>query len=338
MFDINQPRVGFACHYLEGDLEIKTKTTTVTYCKKLTKSELNNKLESLVVYNIESYLQPLLQKVAEQTPVKRMARLSSEILPIYTHEVAKDFYASKNINSYIQKELKKVGEFAKKSNIRLSFHPGQFVILNNPTGKSFPSALEEFEYHTRLFQWMELGDSKGRPNGFCINIHVGGKSGGISGLLAGIKKLSTDSRNLITIENCEFCYHPLQMLDLTRHRIPIVLDLHHYWINRGIFPKHNSIVVKLIRDSWAEQECRPKMHISQSHPHLLNNQEDTNFKSLLKTTNRSQLRAHSDWLWNNKINNHTVEFLKHFDIMVEAKKKNLARDQLIKGRINDYHK
>lgn len=40
--------------------------------------------------------------------------------------------------------------------------------------------------------------------------------------------------------------------------------------------------------------------------------------------NKSQLRQHSDLMWNCACNAWAVKFMNHFDIMVETKNKNLA--------------
>jgi UV DNA damage repair endonuclease len=43
---------------------------------------------------------------------------------------------------------------------------------------------------------------------------------------------------------------------------------------------------------------------------------------------KQKLRAHSDFLWNSAVNDWAVTFTPQFDIEVEAKGKNLARQQL----------
>ena len=39
---------------------------------------------------------------------------------------------------------------------------------------------------------------------------------------------------------------------------------------------------------------------------------------------KAKLRAHSDYMWNNAVNDWALEFLQYADIMVESKAKNLA--------------
>jgi hypothetical protein len=39
---------------------------------------------------------------------------------------------------------------------------------------------------------------------------------------------------------------------------------------------------------------------------------------------KQKLRAHSDFMWNTEVNAWALQFLDHFDMMIEAKGKNLA--------------
>jgi hypothetical protein len=44
---------------------------------------------------------------------------------------------------------------------------------------------------------------------------------------------------------------------------------------------------------------------------------------------KQKLRAHSDFMWNRAVNEWAASFSSNFDIQVEAKGKNLARDQFV---------
>ena len=45
---------------------------------------------------------------------------------------------------------------------------------------------------------------------------------------------------------------------------------------------------------------------------------------------KAKLRAHSDYMWNNAVNDWALTFWDHADIMVESKAKNLASEKLHK--------
>jgi hypothetical protein len=52
---------------------------------------------------------------------------------------------------------------------------------------------------------------------------------------------------------------------------------------------------------------------------------------------KAKLRAHSDFMWNNAVNDWALEFLDYADIMVESKAKNLASINLHKYWVGDYN-
>jgi hypothetical protein len=62
---------------------------------------------------------------------------------------------------------------------------------------------------------------------------------------------------------------------------------------------------------------------------------------LLEGYKKAKLRAHSDFMWNNAVNDWALEFLDYADIMVESKAKNLASINLHKywvGEIDENHR
>jgi UV DNA damage repair endonuclease len=155
-------------------------------------------------------------------------------------------------------------------------------------------------------------------------VHISGKRGP-DGIRAAYKRLSTEARNCITIENEENAWgldDSLELADL----LPIVLDVHHHWCREGewIDPKDDR--VQRVIDSW--RGIRPTMHYSQSREdylvdHAANVQPDMN---LLKDQGykKQKLRAHSDFYWNIATNDWVLGFLPTHDIMCESKAKNLA--------------
>ena len=79
-------------------------------------------------------------------------------------------------------------------------------------------------------------------------------------------------------------------------------------------------------DSW--RGVRPTLHYSVSREELLPGHptdERPDFKKLCEQgLNKQKLRAHRDFMWNSRVNQWAVTFREHFDVMVEAKCKNLA--------------
>jgi UV DNA damage repair endonuclease len=108
--------------------------------------------------------------------------------------------------------------------------------------------------------------------------------------------------------------------------VPIVLDIHHHWIREGEYIKPTDDRVKRVIDSW--RGVRPACHYSVSREDaLVNHCVHTlpDHKVLLESGHKKQkLRAHSDFYWNNAVNEWALSFTETHDIMCESKAKNLA--------------
>ena len=159
---------------------------------------------------------------------------------------------------------------------------------------------------------------------FKINVHISGQQGP-DGIRAAYKRLSPVARNCITIENEENSHNLdtcLQLADI----LPIVLDVHHHWINSGEYIEPNDERVKRVIDSW--RGVRPAMHYSVSREDILVGQAcdvRPDMASLLSLGYKKQkLRAHSDFYWNSALNEWASSFSAEFDIQCESKGKNLS--------------
>jgi UV DNA damage endonuclease len=159
---------------------------------------------------------------------------------------------------------------------------------------------------------------------FKINVHISGRQGP-EGIRRAYKKLSPEARNCLTIENDEITWGIDSSLELV-DTCALVLDIHHHYIKTGEYIEPNDDRIKRIIDSW--RGARPVIHFSQSREDLLNPVIYTNrpqLELLLEQGfKKSKLRAHSDFLWNEKVNEWALTHLEWADCMVEAKGKNLA--------------
>jgi UV DNA damage repair endonuclease len=108
--------------------------------------------------------------------------------------------------------------------------------------------------------------------------------------------------------------------------VPIVLDIHHHWINTGEYIEATDSRIKKIIDSW--RGVRPAMHYSVSREDVLvghSRHERPDLRTLLESKhNKQKLRAHSDYYWNDAVNDWALTHNKWADIMCESKAKNLA--------------
>jgi len=102
-------------------------------------------------------------------------------------------------------------------------------------------------------------------------------------------------------------------------------------VKTGEYIEPNDDRIKRVIDSW--RGVRPTMHYSLSKETYIPEQspyEKPDMEQLLhQGYKKAKLRAHSDMCWNTACNNWALSFWDDFDIMVEAKHKNLANQQLL---------
>jgi UV DNA damage repair endonuclease len=218
-----------------------------------------------------------------------------------------------------------VGDIARDSNVRLSFHPGQFTVLASDNPGIVNRSIKEFEYHATMARWMGYGQ---RFQDFKINVHIAGRQGP-EGIRRAYTRLSPEARNCITIENEENSWGLDDCLSLS-DLLPIVLDIHHHWVREGQYLDPNESRIARILDSW--HGVRPSMHYSVSRESELvgydSNVLPQMTQLLTEGKKKAHLRAHSDFYWNSATNEWALSFLDNFDIQCESKGKNLASFRL----------
>lgn len=113
-------KIGFACkykHYEDSNLSKKkieeierqynTKTTTLRWLSTKSKEEQIEKLSMIVQHNLQTLHN--LQKYVMTLPENlHMFRISSDILPFYTHKDVKYFYQIKEIKNINNKRIKNI--------------------------------------------------------------------------------------------------------------------------------------------------------------------------------------------------------------------------------------
>ena len=329
-------RIGFACKYMHPDqtqkkklLEeiqrpLNTRSTTVAWLNRQTKEVAEERLWDIMVHNIKSYYN-LIEYVGGLDNDLRMVRLGSDVLPVYTEPTWSYFWRKDDVRAYCEKHFRPVGDLARKLDVRLSFHPGQFTVLASDNPDIVNRSIEEFEYHVDVARWMGYGR---QFQDFKINVHIAGRKGP-AGILDAYPRLSPEARNTITIENDEMSWGIEASIELA-HKLALVLDIHHHWVKTGEYIQPTDDRFSRIIDSW--RGVRPVIHYSVSREDILvdfdANKKPTMDMLLLEGYKKAKLRAHSDFMWNNAVNDWALQFWDYADIMVESKAKNLASIRL----------
>ncbi len=325
-------KVGFACKFMHEDQNLKPKQlkeiqqplnfrgTTIKWLRE-NQSLSQEKVYELITHNLDA-TDRLVDYVSSLPISQRMLRLGSDMLPAYTEPTFGHLSKTNYITTVIADRLNTIGEKARANNVRLSMHPGQFCVLASDTPDIVERSIEEFEYHVDIARWLGYGKTF---QDFKINVHISGRQGP-EGIKAVLPRLSQEAKNTITIENEENSWGLDSCLELEKH-VALVLDIHHHWCHSGgEYIEVNDDRVKRVIDSW--RGVRPAMHYSVSREdYITGHRTDVrpDFQKLLEQGyKKAKLRAHSDYMWNTAVNEWAGTFRKDFDIMVEAKCKNLA--------------
>jgi len=329
-------RIGFACKWIDHPHQVNgikpkddckkynTGTTTITWLNRQKREVAEQRLWDLMVQNIEA-TRLLVERVGTLDESLRMVRISSDLLPAYTEPKWSYFWRQPDTIAYCQQHFHRIGVWARNNNTRLSFHPGQFCVLASDNPDIVNRSIEEFEYHVDMARWMGYGKEF---QDFKINVHIAGRAGP-SGIRAALQRLTPEARNCITIENEEMAWGLDSTLELAGD-LALVLDIHHHWIKTGEYIEANDDRVKRIIDSWRGR--RPVIHYSVSREEHLPDACRISrpcLTTLLESGHKkAKLRAHSDFYWNEAVNEWALTHNEWADIMCESKAKNLASFKL----------
>jgi UV DNA damage endonuclease len=156
----------------------------------------------------------------------------------------------------IASTLDAVRDCARNCDIRLSFHPDQFVVLSSPNRRVVDNSVAELAYQG----W--LAEQVGAES---INIHAGGvygdKAGALARLAAVIADLPPTVTSRLTLENDDISYTVRDLLPLCEQLgIPLVYDVHHHRCNPDglTIEEATSLAGETWRRAGREQYC----HIS----------------------------------------------------------------------------
>jgi UV DNA damage endonuclease len=180
-------------------------------------------------------------------------RVNSQILPVKTHPKAGYDIGELPDAQEILALFRRSGEFAQKHNLRLSFHPDQFVVLSSPNPDVVSRSVAELEYQAEVAVWIGAD---------VINIHGGGVYGDKAEVVRRFAKhlnlLSDNARQKLTVENDDKSYTPSDLLPLCQaEEIPLVYDVHHH----RCLPDGES-VEEITEAAMATWNREPLFHIS----------------------------------------------------------------------------
>lgn len=302
-------------------------TTTRTYALK---EGGKQRVQTKAIENTEKLVDAIESYFSTQPKQLRSFRISSEMFPCYTLDFTNDWYAE--IWETLSNNLKRAGDAAKKYEVRLSTHPGQFTVLASNKSDVVENSVRDLEYHALYGKLMGL-----EAKDFVMNIHLQGLYGGkhtdgINRFATHFHYLSDYAQQCLAVENEDKPngYDIAHVIELCS-KIPTraTLDTHHYACHRMIEKETafngSKTVNRKIRDvrhikhtdelfleavkTW--KDSRPLFHVSQSfHP--------DNEAYWMKPN------AHSETFWDEELMAIHVPMLELADFDIEAKHKEVA--------------
>lgn len=212
-------RFGLCC--LFKDEEIAFRTTTVKVLSVMPRGEQLKKLSGICHSNSKSLLQAV--QTVHHLGIGAF-RIMSPLFPRMTHPEVGYSLADLPDCDTIANLLCATRSLAQLQDIRLSFHPDQFVVLSSPHRAVVANSIRELEYQA----W--LAEAVGAD---VINLHAGGVYGDKSLALRRFCQVFADLpenvRSRLTLENDDVSYTVSDLLPVCEKlSIPLVYDVHHH--------------------------------------------------------------------------------------------------------------
>ena len=287
-------RLGYACISKIIDVT-SSKTTTLTYYKKLDTETKIRKIDKIINENLENLLILINYNIKNNI---HFFRMTSKLIPLFD---LYDFDLSKYEN-----KISKIGKLINKYNMRVDVHIEPFCVLNSVNEKVVYDSIKLLNNMKKI---MDLFNIR-----YYFIMHIGSKTNGkkesINRFITNYELLNNDIKKLIILENDDKTFNVVDTLKLCEKlNIPMCLDIHHHYCNKC----RKSIEEYLPRIYNTYNRINAKMHYS-------------------SPKSKKEARAHNEYINSNEFIdfiNILKKYDKDTDIMLEAKAKDLALVKLV---------
>jgi UV DNA damage endonuclease len=249
-----------------------------------------------------------------------MYRMSSDVAPYATHPDMPQFHAMVRDSAA---ELAAFGAKARALDIRLSFHPSQYVVLNSPDPVLVGKSVWDLTSQAEMLDLMELG-----PEAVLV-IHVGGSYGdrrsGNARWVETWKTLPEPVRRRLVLEHDDLRFSAADVLWIHEHTgVRLIFDHQHFWCFN---PENLDLRETLVRilSTWPANQ-QPKIHFSSPQTQTRELKRRDRVTKKLTTVNVPPVwTGHADYVQPFEF----IGFMRlagelDFDVMLEAKVKDLA--------------
>ena len=246
---MRSPRLGLCCQFLDAPIHFRRAT------HKYVSSLGSVRSRAYLVDIIRDNAAALVSAVQHCSDIGIGAfRINSQILPLATHPVSGYNLNEMDEHGDIRTRFAAARTLATELDIRLSFHPDQFVVLNSERNTVVEVSVEEMRVQ---------GEIAVLCGADVLTLHAGSSAGGAAASLErlerGIEALSSEARVRLALENDDRRFTPVSLFPLCeRLAVPLVYDVHHHRCN----PDTLSVVeaTEMATSTWRDRE--PHFHIS----------------------------------------------------------------------------
>lgn len=250
-----------------------------------------------------------------------MYRMSSDLAPYATHPDMPQFHGMVRES---RAELAAIGAKARALDIRLSFHPSQYIILNSPDRDLVDRSIRDVALQAEMLDLMGMGPE------CVVVIHVGGTYGDREAsnrrwVETWEERLPEPVKRRLVLEHDDMRFSAGDTLWIHEHTgVPLVFDHQHFWC---LNPEKLDLRKTLARmlATWPAG-VRPKAHFSSPRTELREARRRNSKTGKVAVSRLAPVwTGHADFC-------HPFEFISfmrlaeglEFDVMLEAKAKDLA--------------
>ncbi len=249
-----------------------------------------------------------------------MYRMSSDLAPYHTHPDMPQFHGMVKESA---SDLAHVGKLARAQDLRLSFHPSQFIVLNSGNEVLTQKSMADLESQAEMLDLMECG-----PEAVLV-VHVGGAYGDReSGWRRWVEtwpRLGEPVRRRLVLENDDIRYSAADVLKVHETTgVKCVWDYQHHWCFNPEGLGMGETLRRFLR-TWPEG-VRPKLHWSCARTEMRELKRKNRKSGKIEMVLQPPVwTGHADY--NNPFE--TIQFLRSIadvdvDVMLESKAKDLS--------------
>lgn len=246
-------RLGYVAMSMMVKNASPSRTMTFKQFQKIDDREAGlRKLERIALQNLHNTLRLLKHTAASDI---HFYRLTSRLIPLANHEELLDWDYMKPL----KEPLKEIGEFARKHQIRIDFHPDHFVLLNSNQKHIWKNSIKTLRLHYLLLKGMGI-DTTHR----CV-MHVGGNykdtEKSLEQFIDNWMLVPNSIQDMIMLENDDTSFTLEDTLYLCEKLgIPLVFDYHHHLAHHHN-PNWEDNWSRILQ-TWSTSPLPIKMHIS----------------------------------------------------------------------------